>query len=363
VIDAVHQFVATLEPGAVGAHTLEVQRLLRGLGLASDIYAEHSHPGFADGVLPFPDYGPIEHRRAGEALLYQMAIGSWVGNYVNGRQEPLLVNYHNVTPSHFYSVWDVALAEALDWGRRQLVNFGARGASGLAPSAYSRSELLAAGFAEAVVAPLLLDPAALAHDADGARLAELRRAKEGGGSDWLFVGRVAPHKAQHDIVRAFALSVRLYDRRARLHLVGGPASGAYPDALRRLAADLGVGDRVFLTGPLSDAGLAAHYETADVFVCLSDHEGFCVPLLEAMHHGVPIVALAAAAVPETLGDAGLALRDKAAATVAAAVHRVTSDPSLGAQLAAAGHARLGDFSLARSRQSFTMAVEAMLAAL
>ena len=126
------------------------------------------------------------------------------------------------------------------------------------------------------------------------------------------MGRVVPNKCQHDLVKAFAAYRAAYDPQARLHIVGGDASPRYRAAVADYARALGVADAVDLTGSVSPGALAAYYRTADVFVSLSEHEGFCVPLLEAMHHRVPIVAFAAAAVPETLRDAGVLARDQAA---------------------------------------------------
>src|SRR5207248_3376126 len=171
-------------------------------------------------------------------------------------------------------------------------------------------------------------------------------------------GRLAPNKAQHDLIKALAAYRRLYDPRARLHLVGTSSSESYRTALVAYADALDLVDAVEFTGSVSDGELAAHYRAADVFVCVSEHEGFCVPLLEAMHHRLPIVAYAAAAVPETLGDGGLLLNSKDPYTVAAAVQRVVSDADLRAQLVAAGTRRLHDFDLDRSREKLLGAISA-----
>jgi glycosyltransferase involved in cell wall biosynthesis len=172
---------------------------------------------------------------------------------------------------------------------------------------------------------------------------------------------VAPHKAQHDLVKAFAAYRRVYDPLARLHIIGGSSSHAYWTALERFVAAAGLGDAVDLAGSISPGALAAQYRVADAFVCLSDHEGFCVPLLEAMHHEVPVVAYRAAAVPETVAGAGLVLDDKAPVTVATAVHRVVTDARLREGLVAAGRARVADFSLDRSRARLVDAVTELLA--
>lgn len=176
----------------------------------------------------------------------------------------------------------------------------------------------------------------------------------------MFVGRVAPNKAQHDVVKAFAWYRRVFDAEASLTLVGGVSASSYWSALERFVDGLGLSGVVRLAGSVSEVELEGLYRSADVFVCLSEHEGFCVPLLEAMAHGVPVVALGAAAVPETLGDAGLVLGSKRPGLVAEAVARVVGDAGLRARLVAAGRRRLEDFSLARTRRTLLDALQPVL---
>ena len=176
----------------------------------------------------------------------------------------------------------------------------------------------------------------------------------------MFVGRVAPNKAQHDVVKAFAWYRRVFDAGASLTLVGGVSAGSYWVALQRFVTELGLSDAVRLAGSVPDAELEGLYRSADVFVCLSEHEGFCVPLLEAMAHGVPIVAFDAAAVPETLGDAGLLLGSKRPGFVAEAVARVVGDDRLRRALVDAGRVRLELFDLERSRRRLLDALTPIL---
>ena len=208
---------------------------------------------------------------------------------------------------------------------------------GIADSEFNRSELAANGYRPTAVAPILLDLESFDREVDEAELARLQRAKDDGGADWLFVGRVTPNKCQHDVVKAFAAHRRFHDPKARLHIVGGVASEPYAAALRAFVRKLGLNDCVSMTGPVSPGALAAHYRAADVYVCLSEHEGFCVPLLECMHFGVPIVAFGVTAVPETLADAGVCLPDKSPALVAAAVDRVLTDSRAPLAAARRGH--------------------------
>ena len=333
-VGAVHQFVPTLDPGAVGTHTLLLQRLLRGMGLESDIFAEDVQ-GLAVETRHVSEHRP---GRGEELLVYQSAIGSVTADYLGSLSAPLVVNYHNITPAGYG--WDSHDRRGLLWGRAQLRRLGGRAELGLADSAFNQAELVEAGYRSTAVAPVLVELGAVVPDP----VAAARLASAKGGLEVLFVGRIAPNKAQHDLVKALAAYRRMYDATARLHLVGGVAVPRYQSALAGFVADLGLNEAVTLTGPVPSGVLAAHYRNADVFVCLSEHEGFCVPLLEAMHHGLPVIAYAAAAVPETLGGAGLLLADKSPATVAAAIHAVRADAHLRAELVAAGSARLEDFS-------------------
>ncbi|MEX2659875.1 MAG: glycosyltransferase family 4 protein [Acidimicrobiales bacterium] len=345
---AIHQLVPSFGArDAIGAHTLQVQRVLRGLGLRSEIYVGDAHREVRRSVHPYRD---LEGARGGEPtwLLYQCSTGSPVADWLLHRPERKLSNYHNITPAPFFEPWEPHVGAELAEARRQLGELAPAIELGIADSAYNEAELVAVGYRRTTVVPILLDTATFEHDVDRAELDRLLAVKAKGGADWLFVGRVAPHKAQHDLIKAFAAYRRVYDPLARLHVIGGSSSHAYWTALERFVADADLGEAVDLAGSVSPGVLAARYRVADAFVCVSEHEGFCVPLLEAMHHEVPIVAYGVTAVPETLAGAGLVLDDKAPVTVATAVHRVLSDEALRLQLVAAGRRRLDDFSLDHS---------------
>ena len=268
------------------------------------------------------------------------------------RPEPKLVDYHNLTPPEYFAAWRPEVFVELTAGRRQLARFAKVTSLALADSAFNAGELVGLGFGRVCVVPILLDVGSLGDE----------RAPSGGGvgARWLFVGRVAPNKAQHDVVKAFAWYRRVFDAEASLTLVGGVSASSYWSALERFVDGLGLSGVVRLAGSVSEVELEGLYRSADVFVCLSEHEGFCVPLLEAMAHGVPVVALGAAAVPETLGDAGLVLGSKRPGLVAEAVARVVGDGGLRARLVAAGRRRLEDFSLARTRRTLLDALQPVL---
>lgn len=357
---AVHQVVPSFAArDAVGAHTIAVQRLLRDLGYRSEVFTLHGAPDVRARSRPL---SALPGPEPGTAVVYQCSVGSPAADVLAARAaagEVLIVDHHNLTPVELVAPWDGDLAYALAWGHRQLAALGRVAALGIGDSSLNAADLAAAGFPATAVAPVLVDlDAAAPPDPDAA--AALRAARAGGGADWLFVGRVVPNKAQHDVVRAFAWYRSVHDPAARLHLVGKPATAAYQAALEDAVDRLGLGGAVRFVGPAGDGELAAHYAEADVFVCLSDHEGFCVPLLEAMHAGLPVVAYASSAVPETLGAGGLLLGSKEPALVAAAAARVVADAGLRGRLVAAGRARAADFSPERTRAAMADALATAL---
>jgi glycosyltransferase involved in cell wall biosynthesis len=155
----------------------------------------------------------------------------------------------------------------------------------------------------------------------------------------LFVGRLSPHKRQDELIKAFSLYRRHRAPDARLVLVGDPITTGYLQLLRDLADALAPGAVTIETG-LSESALGDRYRAADVFLCLSEHEGFCIPLLEAFHFGVPVIARPAGAVPETVGSAALLLDDRDPAVIAELLHLVVTDSGLRAELARRGRTRL-----------------------
>jgi L-malate glycosyltransferase len=356
VTRAVHQLVPSFAPrDAIGNHTLQVQHVLRDLGLVSEIFVADARPEVAHLSRPY--------RHLGEApdtwLLYQSSTGSPMAEWLLARPEPKLVNYHNITPASAFAPWEPHVGVELQAGRRQLAELAAMTELAVADSTYNERELVALGYRRTTVVPILLDTSTFDHAVDEAALERLR-ADAAGGAAWLFVGRIAPNKAQHDLVKAFAVYRRVYDGCAKLRLVGGSSSHRYLTALESYVEALGLTGAVDIAGDVPEGTLGAHYRAADVYVSASDHEGFGVPLVEAMYHGIPVVAFGSTAVPETLGDGGLCLADKSPASLAAAVHRVCSDPTVRDALVAAGHRRVADFDLAANRRKFADAVASVV---
>lgn len=347
---AVHQFVPALLPrDATGDHTLELRDALRAEGFESDIYVEAAHDELRAEATYFERYP--ERARPGDILLYQLSTASPVAEFLRTRPETLVLDYHNVTPPSFYEGWEEHTAQKVDLALHQAAALAPRATLGIADSTFNADGLRRLGCPRTEVVPILVEVGGPRSAIDQVELDRLS-AEHGPGTVLLFVGRLSPNKMQHHLVESLWLYRRWYDPDARLHLVGPAVTESYAEAVFALAEELGLADAVGHAQHLSDAQLSAWYADADVFVCLSEHEGFCIPLLEAMGSGTPIVAYAAGAVPETLGAAGILLDSKRPSTVAAAVDRVRRDPGLAADLVGEGHRRVEAFALPVTRSRF-----------
>jgi L-malate glycosyltransferase len=349
-VTAIHQFVPALLPrDATGDHTLALQSALRRAGFESDLYVEAAHDDLWHRATYFEEYPA--RARPDDLLVYQLSTASPLAEFLLGRPERLVLDYHNITPASFYDSWEDHTTEKVALARDQMAALAPAAVLGVADSAFNADELRRFGCPATAVIPILVsveDEPVRPDPGEEARLA----GGHGNGTVLLFVGRLSPNKAQHRLVESLWLYRRWYDPGARLHLVGPTVTPDYASAVFALAASLGLADAVHHGEDLSDAELAAWYADADVFVCLSEHEGFCIPLLESMRAGLPIIAFGAGAVPETLGDAGILLDSSRPGVVAAAVDRVLGDRHLSDLMVAAGHRRLGAFAPASTGARF-----------
>lgn len=348
-VRGVHLFVPMLHRhDAVGEHTLVLRDRLRARGVPSRIYSEIPDPATTGEAQPYLEYaGEAE---PGDVLVYQFATASRMAAWLTERPERLVLNHHSVTPPSCFRRWNVEIARLQQAALAELALVAPRADLGLAVSRFDADELVRAGCRRVEVVPVA-NVALPPPEPDPATLARRRR-RGGGGASWLSVGRLAPNKAHERTLLALLAARRTADRDTRLTVVGAPSEPQYARALRRFAASLGLADAVdFVTG-LSDEELAAYYRTADVVVMLSEHEGFGVPLVEAMAQGVPVVAYRSGAVAETVGHAGLLLETRAPRRVAEAVGRVLGDRDAVQRLVEAGRRRVGDLGLDQAADRF-----------
>jgi L-malate glycosyltransferase len=344
MIGRVIQIVPTFAPrDAIGDHARQVDRLLRDAGYDTEIYAGLAHGELADISRPLRQL--TDSADTGAVLLLHHSTGTVAADRLRDRPEPLVVDYHNITPAEMWANWEPAVAAELSWGRRQLIDLAGQARAALADSRFNADELCDLGYQRVEVAPIVrrLGPVDR----------QPRTLQPRPDPEFLFVGRVSPNKCQHDLIAALAMYRALYEPGARLRLVGAVSSPAYRAALSRIAGDLGVAGAVTIDDHgLPEPDLLAAYERATAFVCLSQHEGFCVPLVEAMRHALPIVALQGSAVTDTIGNGGLLLRSNDPLIVATAWHRVASDPVVWDALSAAAVTRGTAFDLKVTANAF-----------
>ena len=220
---------------------VQLRDLLRSRGYQSDIYYGNATADRLDDGYPVSRLGDRSSTR--RVLLYQLSIGSGVADIFRDRAERKFVNYHNITPADLLEAWVPAVGEEVRWGRAQLRDLAPITEFAIADSAFNERELQAAGYRSTKTVPLLIDLDGFAGSPDPALAARLADQKASGGADLLFVGKVSPHKGQHDLIKALAAYRRLYDPEARLHLVGGAISDEYQTAIERFAKELDLARR------------------------------------------------------------------------------------------------------------------------
>jgi glycosyltransferase involved in cell wall biosynthesis len=326
----IHQMLAALSFGdAIGNEALRIQDGLRNEGFDSDIFAESVHPEMAGKARKLWDYRKVSS--PDNLLLLHFSIGAGVSTFAHHLVDPILLIYHNITPARWFAEFHPHLAGLCYHGRRELEAFVPRVKLALGDSEFNRAELEAVGFHPTGVLPLMLDPGRL----DITPSAVVLDMFDDDKTNFVFVGRMIPNKCFHDLIKVFAFYQKFIDSNSRLLLVGEWVGfERYFEALVRMVDDLRLKDVVF-TGHVDDDDLAAYYQAADLFLCLSEHEGYCVPLIEAFRFGVPVMAADAGAVPETLGGAGILIREKRIDEIALMAHAIVTDESLSRKIVAA----------------------------
>jgi glycosyltransferase involved in cell wall biosynthesis len=346
-VSGVHHFVPVLHRGdAVGRHTLRLRDATRARGLSSNIFVDVVQDDTAEDTLPVLAYREVAE--PGDVVVYQFATASMMAPWLASRTETLVVNYHNFTPPELMEPWDHHLALGQARAQGDLEVLAPRTTLAVADSGYNESYLTEAGFATtAVIAP------------SAALSAEARVAPPGPGqtaqarpTTWLSVGRVSPNKSLEHAITALAVTRVRRDPSATLRIIGKPATDAYDQALRRYVAELGLLDAVRFEGHASDATVAEAYATSDVLVVASEHEGFCVPVVEAMAAGLPVVAFEQGAIAEVLGDAGILITTRDPYEVATTIADLLDDGPRRADLAKRGQQRVTDLQLDTTAERF-----------
>jgi glycosyltransferase involved in cell wall biosynthesis len=343
----VNQWVPAAHRGdAIGDSARRVRSLLRELGHQSDLYAMTIDDDLRGDVIPWTDPGA----RRGDLTIFHFALVSPMTAEFARLTSGRVLQYHNVTPAHFFAGYDPAIFRLAMLGREDLKSLVGHTDLAFGDSEYNRQELEQLGFTNTGVFPIAVDTSRIT---DAPRRPALEKVLA--AEDWpnfLFVGRIVPNKKIEDHIRLAELYKRHVSEEYRFVFVGKTdATPRYYDAIQALIARFRMPPgRFIFTGPVPEDDLATYYRMATVYISLSEHEGFCVPLLEAMAADVPVMAYGTTAVPDTLGGAGVQFAPKDLEYAAELLGELTYNDELRTQVIAGQRRRLADFGDHRIRK-------------
>jgi glycosyltransferase involved in cell wall biosynthesis len=335
----VNQWVPAAHRGdAIGDSARRVRSLLRDLGHASEIYALTVDEDLAGDVCPFTD----DSARRGDVTIFHYALPSAMTDAFAALPRGRVLQYHNVTPPQFFADYDAGIFRLASLGREEIHRLAGHTDVALGDSDYNRRELEGFGFTNTGVFPIAVDFDRIRNSPPRPALEEVLN---DGLMNFLFVGRIVPNKRIEDHIRLAEHYKRYVDTEYRFIFVGRTEGvPRYYDAIRALVAEYRMPeDRFIFTGPVPDEDLVTYYRTARVYISLSEHEGFCVPLLEAMAADVPVLAYASTAVPDTLGGAGVLFSPKDLEFAAELLGELAYNDELRAQVIQRQRRRLADF--------------------
>ena len=336
--------LATLGYGdAIGHEVLGIQRILRAGGYESEIFVETADHRLESLTRDYRELIDFSHPE--NLLIHHFSIGSRASRTAYALPDRMALVYHNITPPEYFIGVHRTLARQCFRGRRELRLYAGRCDLALGDSEFNRQDLVGFGFPRTAVLPVVPDFSHL----DRAPNRLIADQFDDAWTNILFVGRVIANKRIEDLIRFFFAYHTLFNPRSRLLIVGSYGGfEQYLSSLHELVARLGV-SHVHFVGQVSDEELVAYYDIADLFLCASEHEGFCVPLIESFYKQVPVLAYAATAVPVTMDGAGVLYDDKDPRHVASLMDAIVSDCTLqdrivDAQLAAVGRLQAKDFA-------------------
>ena len=334
---AIHQLVAGFTKGdAISNEALAMRALFRAWGYDSHIFCEphrvlpQLRPQTYDAMLAEKMLKP------GDIALLHLSIGSAINDIFPSLPCRRAIIYHNMTPPHFFRGIQEQIARDLEWGRAQARSLAGAAEIVMAVSKFNAEELKAMGYRQVHVLPLILDFSFLRQKPDRG----IMRGLADGKINVLFVGRGVPNKRIEDLLSAFHYFQKTIAPNSRfIHVGSYTGIERYQALVQALARRLGIQNCVF-AGSITQAELTAYYRSARLFLCMSEHEGFCIPLIESMVHDVPVLAYSAAAIPETLDGAGILLQEKRWDYTAEMMGKILNDKDFCAKIIAGQQERL-----------------------
>lgn len=323
---------------AVGNDTLAVHNSLKKAGYDSVVAAAYADERLGKNVaVSTKDLSFINPE---DIVIYHLSTGHELNSRFGNLNCRKIIKYHNITPPEFFFGYNKeALNSCID-GYRDVAALADKPEFAFADSAYNKEELIRMGYrCDIEVLPILIPFEDYKKEPDQ----NIMEKMDDGYTNIIFTGRIVPNKRQEDVIAAFYYYQKYYNPRSRLILVGNYSwIDNYHHSLEEYAKALKA-ENVIFTGHISFPAILAYYRSADLFLCMSDHEGFCVPLVESMFFDVPIVAKNTSAVGGTLGGSGILLPDKDPKAAAGMMNRILTDSALKEKIIENQRERLSDF--------------------
>ena len=349
----VHQILPAISSrDGVSNDAITIRTILRKQGFKSEIYAKYIHPDVAKYAKDIKHYRPD----ARNILLYHFSLaGDDVTDFVKALLDTKGLIYHNITPPFFFENYDMNLQELCRNGLAELNTLPPYFFMGIGDSEYSRLTLEKVGFQKTETLPIFLNWEKLV------KMDEKLKNDFSFETDviLLFVGRISPNKKIEDLIKVFYCFNKSINPNSKLILVGNKQIPLYCTYLKNIVHSLKLQDSVIFTGSVTDEKLRHYYEIADIFLCMSEHEGFCVPLLEAMYYGVPIIAYNSTAVPYTLNNCGILVNEKEYPAIAELINVLLEDKQLKERIIIKQRERLQDFTLGKTLPELLSIVKKM----
>lgn len=343
------QLLPTLVSGdAIGNDVVELDKILKEWGYDTQIYAQNVGRGI-DPCMVGRGECYLQQIKPEDIVIYHLSTGTTINDKLKQLQCKLIIDYHNITPPAFFEKYSQDAVERSMKGIEGVIGLRNYAQYCLADSEFNRKELLEYGYdCDIDVLPIFLT-------FDKFNKKPNKRIVTKYKDDFvnvIFTGRIAPNKKHEDIIKTYYFYKNYINSKSRLFLVGSfNGMEKYKKALDKYIEELGLQD-VFFTGHVSFDNLLAYYKVADVFLCMSEHEGFCVPLLEAMHFRIPIIAYATTGVKDTLGECGMQMKEKDCKMAAEMINLLINDEKLRKQVIDEQLERLTDFSLEKTKNRF-----------
>lgn len=340
------QIVASLNFGdAVGNDVRAIARALNEAGYATGIFTLAIHPKIKDEGVYLINMLPELNEN--DLIIYHYATADELADIIKEAPCKVVLRYHNITPPAFFHGYNEGAEKVTREGLDEIADLKDAIDYGMVVSDFNKKDLIDMGYqCPIAVAPILIPFKDYEQEPDK----DVVTRYSDGKTNIVFVGRIVPNKKFEDVIACFAAYKEKYDPTARLFLVGNyQETDLYYQYLQDVIKKCGVEDVIF-PGHIAFNAILAYYKIADLFLCMSEHEGFCVPLVEAMFFGTPIVAYASTAIPGTLGGSGVLVETKEPEVVAEKMHQVITDQAYREEIIEKQKRRLEDFSYGKIKE-------------